>query len=374
MRADSRMRLELLDIAAHNGWLSGAITLVVMSFLYALLQGRTSNAALTIWIVAMISSAAFRIALSHAWQVRRKRSAGRNSVAEPVARIDVVSIRRWEIAHAIVGLACGSAWASLVLTIGSDVERGVLLIGLALTVALILGNSSYAATRIAYLLFAIPIVVMQEVNLLRLDAGYHALLAFAWPALAISLYFLHRAFAISLFTNLIARIDHENSAAEQKALVETAPLGILVVRDTRIAVCNDALLKILRYARKEDLIGKSIRLLIPDEAAWIEAIEDGHAAMRGPIRSRVVRRRKADGTVIDVKRDVAAVERGSSGTAIIGIYEDINERAVIEEGYRKCGPIATPRVRVGRRRNRDRQSRRHRASQSGARRSGRDVG
>ena len=328
------MRLELLEIAAHNGWLAGAFTIIVMAFVYALLYGRTSNAALMVWVVSMLGSAALRIGLSHAWRSSRKRQARRDAEYAGAARGASPRLERWERAHAVVGLLCGLAWSMLIFAADPGAERVVFLVGLALTVALILGNSSYAATRVAYLLFAIPIIVAQEANLLRLEAGFHDLLVFAWPVLAASLYFLHRAFADSLVDNVVARIDHERSAAEQKALVETAPLGILVVRNTRIAVCNDALLKILGYSNKEDLVGKSIRMLIPDEAAWREAIDDGRAAMRGPVRSRVVRRLRADGTVIEVKRDVAAVERGSSETAIIGIYEDINERLAIEEGFR----------------------------------------
>ena len=332
--ANARVRVELLDIAAQNGWLAGAITVVAVGFLCALLFGRTSGTPLMVWIVSMILGATFRIGLSHAWRSSRRHHDRPDAMHEGTSRAYNIHLERWEIAHTVVGLLCGLAWSMLVFAVDPGAEPLVFLVGVALTVALILGNTSYAATRLAYLLFAIPIALTQEVNVLRLDAGFRDVIAIAWPALAISLYFLHRAFANSLFNNLVARIDYERSAAEQKALVETAPLGILVVRNTRIAVCNDALLKILGYSSKKDLIGKSIRMLIPDEAAWREAIDDGHAAMRGPVRSRIVRRLRADGTVIDIKRDVAAVERGNSETAIIGIYEDINERLAIEEGFR----------------------------------------
>ena len=332
--ADARVRLELLDIAADYGWLGGAITVVVVGFVCALLFGRMSSSALMAWAVSMILGAALRIGLSYTWRSIRRRRARREALVEGISRVVATPLERWELAHAVVGLLCGSAWAMLVFAVNPDTERVVFLVGLALTVALILGNSSYAATRLAYLLFAIPIVLTQELNLLRLEADVRDLIAVAWPALAISLYFLHRAFANSLFNNLVARIDHERSAAEQRALVETAPLGIVVVRDARITVCNDALLKILGYGSKEDLLGKSVRMLIPDDAAWREALEDGQAAMRGPVRSRIVRRRRADGTAVDIKRDIAAVERGSSGTGYIGIYEDVNERAAIEEGFR----------------------------------------
>lgn len=332
--ANARVRSELLDIAAHSGWLAGAITVVAVGFLCALLFGRTSSAPLMVWVVSMILAAALRIGLSHAWRSSRRHHDRPEAMHEGTSRVNTTHLERWEIAHALVGLLCGLAWSMLVFAVDPGAEPLVFLVGVALTVALILGNTSYAATRLAYLLFAIPIALTQEVNVLRLDAGFRDVIAIAWPALAISLYFLHRAFANSLVDNLVARVDHERRAAEQKALIETAPLGILVVRDTRITVCNDALLKILGYSNKEDLVGKSIRVLIPDEAAWREAIDDGHAAMRGPVRSRIVRRLRADGTVIDIKRDVAAVERGSSGTAIIGIYEDINERLAIEESFR----------------------------------------
>lgn len=184
--SDPRLRFELLAIAAHNGWLASAVTLIMMTFLCALLYGHGSNATLFAWAAAMVLGAALRVGLSTAWRSgpgRRKRN---EALPEAILRLEEVSIRRWEFAHATVGLVCGLAWSLLVFTIspsgerpelgvGSPSERAVFLVGMALTIALLLGNSSYAATRLAYLTFAIPIVIMQEANLLRLGPGFNDL-------------------------------------------------------------------------------------------------------------------------------------------------------------------------------------------------------
>ena len=330
---DLRVRFELLDIVARNGRVVGAVAIVGTVFLCALLYRRTPDFALVAWAVAMGVASVVRISTGFAWQ--RSRGRRSESEAQPATRrLEPTRLRRWELAIGGVGLVNGLAWASLVLLVDPDVERIVFLVTLSLSVVLVFGNSSYAASRIGYGLFALPIAAAEEFNLLRSDLGFNDLLLIAWPLLAVGLFALHRLFFASLIGSLSARIDHERMAFEQNALVDTAPLGIVVVREGLIVVCNEALLKLLGYRHKQDLLGRSIRMLMPDDAAWREALDDSRDARRGPVKSRIVRRKRADGTVIDVKLDIAAVTASHGETEYIGIYEDTNERLAIEEGFR----------------------------------------
>ncbi|MGI9025701.1 MAG: diguanylate cyclase domain-containing protein [Burkholderiaceae bacterium] len=327
------MRFELIAIVAQNGRIVGAVAIVGAAFLCALLYTRAPDFALMIWGAAIGVASLVRISAGLAWQ--RGRGSRSGSDAQPTPRrIAPDYLRRWELVIGGVGLLNGFAWASLVLLVDPGVERIVFLVTLGLSVVLVFGYSSYAASRLGYGSFAVPIAVAEEFNLLQSHVGFNNLLVIAWPLLAIGLFALHRLFFTSLVDSLAARIDHERMAFEQNVLVDTAPLGIIVVRDGLIVVCNDASLKLFGYRDKKDLLGRSIRLLIPDKAAWREALDDGREAMRGPVRSRIVRRKRADGAVIDVKRDIAAVTASHGETEFIGIYEDINERLAIEEGFR----------------------------------------
>lgn len=54
-----------------------------------------------------------------------------------------------------------------------------------------------------------------------------------------------------------------------------------MVRDLRIVVCNDALRKILGYSHEDELLGKNVRILFPDEDAWEQAVHNGMSSHQG---------------------------------------------------------------------------------------------
>ena len=330
---DLRVRLELLDIAARSGVFAGWLTIAVTAFTYLLLADFTAML-LAWWSVVMTVISLVRVGIATGW--RRTREAERVSDGPRHAppRIDPTRLLRWERIHAAIGLCCGLAWASLVLLVVPEVERSTLLVGFALTIALVFAGSFYATNRAALLLFAFPIVVAQEYNLMRLAVEYRSMLAIAWLGLVVVLYFLPRLSSVSLRDGLIARIDHERRALEQTALIETAPLGILVVRQLRIVVCNDAVLRLLGYDRKQDLLGQSVRVLFPDDEAWRLAVQSGLDAEKGLVSPQIVRRRRKDGSTIDVMHHVAAVQSANGESEFIGMYEDVQARVAIEESYR----------------------------------------
>ena len=326
---DLRVRLELLDIGARSGVFAGWLTVGITAFVY-LLWGSSSIRLLATWTIAMIAVSIARVAMCTVWRRTRAAEGLRMQGHAVAVRINPKRLQRWERMHAGIGLACGLVWASLVMLVVPDVERTAMLVGFALAIALVFANSFYTTNRTALVLFAVPIVLAQEINLLQLPTEYHDALALGWLGLVAVLYFTPRVASVSLRDGLEARITHERHAAEQTALLETAPLGILVVRDLRIVVCNDALRKILGYARKDELLGKSVRILFPDDDAWLQAVQNG----LGPTHSHIARRRRSDGSSIEVMINVATI-RGTGGeVSYIGIYEDVQDRIAIEEGYK----------------------------------------
>ena len=321
---DLRVRLELLDIAARSGIVAAFLTIAVALFTDLLLLGPSRPSQLAGWTLAMLVVSAARIGVCTIW--RRERDAEHPGGAAGL-------VTRWERIHVLVAFCCGLAWASLAFLVVHDVERTALLVGFGLTIALVSASNSFSTNRLAVLAFALPVVVAQIINLQHLVNAQHTLIGVAWLALMAVLFFMPRVSSLSLREGLIARIEHERHASEQTALLDTAPLGILVVRDERIVICNDALLKMLGYARKEDLLGKSIRVLIPDDEAWQQVVRDAALAMKGPVAAQIVRRLRGDGSVIDVLHNMAAVRGGSGEAEYIDLYEDVQDRIATEEGF-----------------------------------------
>lgn len=330
---EPRVRVELVDLAARSGTFAGWSTIGITVFSLLLLRDPARTSALLAWAAVLVVVSLARIAACRRWQVRRRAERSSGGVRRGPGLIDPQRLTRWDRIHAVMACCTGLAWASLVLVMFDDAERTTLLAG-SLTIALVLATTWHAASHTAYVLFALPIVAAQAVHLQRLATPDHNLLVLAWLGLVAAFYVSTRFSAAALRDNLVTRIDHERRANEQTAMLETAPLGIMVVRDTRIVVCNDALLKLFGYERKDELIGRTVRLVLPDDEAWREALADATAVMRGPVPPRVVRRRRRDGSSVEVMRNVACVKGADSEYEFIGIYEEVEERAAFEEGYR----------------------------------------
>jgi diguanylate cyclase (GGDEF)-like protein/PAS domain S-box-containing protein len=330
---DALQRVALLDVNARDSQVGVVLSICLIAFAGLVLRDAAPAASFAWWMAAVTAAAVLRALISWAWR--------REHASQIVSGTDTTSDRaallRWERAYVMSALCSGLAWSSLTL-VSVDLEQVALPVTLILTMALILASTSPVGSRLAQLLFMGPVVVAQEFNLIRLvlvERGNHdALLAIVWLAVVFVLVLVKRNSSSMLRETLAARIDHERRASEQTALLENAPLGILVVRGTRIVVCNDASLKLLGYARREDLLGKSVRVLFPDDAAWRDNLQHARAATEGPVAPRVVRRQRADGAVIEVMFTIAAVKTPGGDTEFIGIYENAQEKLAAEENYR----------------------------------------
>lgn len=325
-RSDARRRLERADVAARHGWIAGWWSILLVAFVYVVFADRVPMHALGWWAAATLATIVPRVGASALW--RRIRGA-RDAVRATPVDDDVV---RWERANAAIALAGGIAWAGLAVVAPLETDVNVLPASLASALALALATTSYVASRPAFLAHAMPLVLVVFVQLVRFVPG--PVLPLAWLVLCAGLFQAWRVTHRGLVDALADRFARERRAAEQQAIFETAPLGMLVARDLRIVVVNRAMLRMLGYQREQEIVGRSIRALIPDEAAWREALDTSRAAMRGSISSRIVRRRRADGTVVELKLDLAAVDAGQGDVEFVGIYEDIHERIAAEQGYR----------------------------------------
>ena len=324
---DVRLRRELLDLAAHSGLTISLVTLAAM-VVVIVLNDRIPNARMFLWAACMTVAVGLRVWLCRAWLARAARDADdRKSLA--------YRLRTWEAWHAGVAFLVGASWAMLAILSRGVEGRLDVIVALTLTGVLVVANASHAANRATYMLFALPIVFAQEIEFVVGNDAYDRPMALIWPVFAAALYVFHRAAASSFRGNLAARVDLERRAAEQRALVDTLALGFMVVRDGRIRDCNEAFLKMMGYSADE-LIGRGMHQLVPDGPALAEAQRHHADVLAGLRESKFVRRVRADGTLIDIKLDLGAVEPGNPSSALVGLYEDVTERLAIENAFHRA--------------------------------------
>jgi PAS domain S-box-containing protein len=150
-----------------------------------------------------------------------------------------------------------------------------------------------------------------------------------------SLDFKGRRAALAVAQNVTARVHAEREAAEQAAhlhaLVENIPLAVVMLGDDyRVRMCNPAFEQLFQY-RESEIIGANIDDLIAPEDRSEEAARLSQLAVIGQHVRITTRRRRKDGTCVDV--DVHGFPYLLNGKLYggFGVYEDIRDRKQAEE-------------------------------------------
>ncbi len=137
-------------------------------------------------------------------------------------------------------------------------------------------------------------------------------------------------------TRIRSRLLRELRLREERyrALFEKVPVALYrTTPDGRILDANEALLQMLGYARREELVGANAAALHADPAtreAWKATVE-----AQGVARDFVAQLRRRDGSTIWVRDNARAVRDGRGFVlAYEGMLEDITERRRAEEALR----------------------------------------
>ncbi len=119
---------------------------------------------------------------------------------------------------------------------------------------------------------------------------------------------------------------------EQRAILESASTGIVLLRDRVIMGCNRKLEEISGYQPGE-LIGKSTRIWYPDEQSYVDGGKDIYTQMaRGETIRQVQQMARKDGSLFWVRMSLCAFDQSAPLKGAVGILEDItNERNAAEE-------------------------------------------
>ncbi len=131
---------------------------------------------------------------------------------------------------------------------------------------------------------------------------------------------------------LQSRADLEKSESYLKGIFRAAPVGIGIVDERRFVMVNDEFRKMTGYA-EEELIGKSSRMLYPDDAEFArvgtEITTQIAGGGMGTVETRWMRR---DGTVIDILLRGTSLEgRGTAMSISTFAALDITDRKRTEE-------------------------------------------
>ena len=135
-----------------------------------------------------------------------------------------------------------------------------------------------------------------------------------------------------------AQNELENRVAERtsylNALIENNPLAILVLdSEQKVQLCNPAFEKLFQCALQQT-IGKPVVELFPNEKMLAEASADSEGTSYRASVSLTTRRRRKDGSYVDVELHLVQLTVRGRVLGSLGIYQDVTQRGMLERQLR----------------------------------------
>jgi PAS domain S-box-containing protein len=132
----------------------------------------------------------------------------------------------------------------------------------------------------------------------------------------------------------------EERTAYLNALTENSPLAILVLDSAEtVQLCNPAFERLFQWTRQE-VIGKAADGLLADGDLLLEARTISRGALGGTPANLATRRKRKDGSLVDVEiHGVPLIVKGHV-VGSLGIYQDISERKRTEEAMQQAKEAA----------------------------------
>ena len=103
----------------------------------------------------------------------------------------------------------------------------------------------------------------------------------------------------------------------------------------RIQMCNSAFEKLFQY-RKNEILGAELDLLLTSDELHSEALRFSERAAAGEVVRATSRRRRRDGSFVDVQITCVSLLQDGKSIGCYGIYQDITERCVAERAQREA--------------------------------------
>ncbi len=151
---------------------------------------------------------------------------------------------------------------------------------------------------------------------------------------------------IDQFNHMLDRIQQRDTALQDahnkleervvertsylNALIENSPLAILVLDPMqKVELYNPAFESLFQRSRKED-IGKPVAALFPAEKSLPESKGAFGAISKTTRVSLITRRKRRDGSYVDVELHLVPLTVDGRILGSLGIYQDVTERRVLE--------------------------------------------
>ena len=239
---------------------------------------------------------------------------------------DPAEARRWETRFAVGAAAMGIAWGILAAWINPPGYIHQVFVAFVVGGMAIGAMGVLAASRLAFLWFVVPMLAAQIADFVLLGGDVYpamALLVAIFLAAVVKVFAdLNRA----VTQNVERGIVNDRLLAEQRGLFEAATAGIWFLRDLRVVDCNREVERMTGYARAE-LLGRSVRMLFPDEALWIEKVAESHPfALEGRRYRTEIEIARKDGARVWCDISGQSVVSGRPDLGVVVVCADITER------------------------------------------------
>jgi len=122
---------------------------------------------------------------------------------------------------------------------------------------------------------------------------------------------------------LFAEVERQRQYLESLAAISPAAV-VVMDADERVTDWNPAAAELFGYSAEEAL-GRSVDELVFGDADRGEGREITQEAMRGGRAQRITRRRRKDGTPVDVELKLVPLMENGSHVGFLGIYHDVTE-------------------------------------------------
>ncbi len=314
-----RVRRELLRVIIGNAFWLGVVSLGVALFVIYAVHDAVPMQRYLSWMVLIVLGVVFHFVLSHSWGQTRADADSQ--------------ILKWELWAATVALTKGIAWGFLTTFVRESGPTLQIICALVLSCLMVALNISYGLSRRIYPFFFVPIFLAQALLFYHHSDSYAVPIVPLWSAFGLLLFLMHRLTAAMNERRLVERFSQENIAAEQRVLLNTLSLGVLVTQRDIIVDCNDRYLQMYGYKR-EELIGQSTRIFMDSEEDYIDSLQRNSDFFNGRKVERIARRKRADGSLIDVEINLGLVDPSNPDSQVVGTYEDVSERLETERHLR----------------------------------------